>query len=175
MQNDKTGDKSGVGLKFLYSDLDLDLHELEDEVEVFFEWLLWFIDFDINIKQHQDFSEEEVTFKFNRTNIMNEQEMISMINNSRDMIPDSVLLPKHPFVEDVSEVEDAIEEQRLAEEQEMEKEMEMYGNQPLNSNFRAPSKLPKVSSSSSSSKKSTNKDNNKTASKEGRAKSNTNS
>lgn len=174
MQNDKTGDKSGVGLKFLYSDLDLDLHELEDEVEVFFEWLLWFIDFDINLKQHSDYSEEEVTFKFNRTNIMNEQEMISMINNSRDMIPDSILLPKHPFVEDVSEVEDAIEEQRLAEEEEMEKEMQMYGNQPLNSNFSSPSKLPKVTSSS---KKSTTSESNKKkdVKKEGQSKSNVNS
>ena len=175
MQNDNTGDKSGVGLKFLYSDLDLDLHELEDEVEVFFEWLLWFIDFDINLKQHQDFSEEEVTFKFNRTNIMNEQEMISMINSSRDMIPDSILLPKHPFVEDVSEVEDAIEEQRLAEEEEMQKEIEMYGNQPLNSNFNSPSKLPKVTSSSSNSKSSSNSNTNKDVKKEGSSKSNVNS
>ena len=36
MQSDKTGDKSGVGLKFLYSDLDLDLGELEQEMDVFF-------------------------------------------------------------------------------------------------------------------------------------------
>ena len=30
-----------------------------------------------------------------------------MINNSRDMIPDEILLPKHPFVDDVSAVEKA--------------------------------------------------------------------
>ena len=31
-------------------------------------------------------------------------------NNSRDMIPDEILLPKHPYVEDLEEVQKAIEE-----------------------------------------------------------------
>ena len=111
MQSDNTGDKSGVGLKFLYSDLDLDSEELEQELNTFFEWLLWFIDFDINLKSNADYFEEEVTFSYNRTLIINESEQIDMINNSRDMLPDSVLLPKHPFVEDVTEVEEAIEDE----------------------------------------------------------------
>ena len=127
MQSDNTGDKSGVGLKFLYSDLDLDSEELEQELNTFFEWLLWFIDFDINLKSNADYFEEEVTFSYNRTLIINESEQIDMINNSRDMLPDSVLLPKHPFVEDVTEVEEAIEKQ-------LEEEMKRYGNQPFGNN-----------------------------------------
>lgn len=146
MQSDKTGDKSGVGLKFLYSDLDLDLNELKQEMDVFFEWLLWFIDYDIRAKGGQDYSNVEVTFEYNKTNIVNESELISMINSSRDMIPDEILLPKHPFVDDVTEVEDAIERQREAEDAEMEKQMKLYGNQGFGST------LPKVTSSKDDSK-----------------------
>lgn len=146
MQSDKTGDKSGVGLKFLYSDLDLDLNELKQEMDVFFEWLLWFIDYDIRAKGGQDYSNTEVTFEYNKTNIINESELISMINSSRDMIPDEILLPKHPFVDDVTEVEDAIERQREAEDAEMEKQMKLYGNQGFGST------LPKVTSSKDDSK-----------------------
>lgn len=164
MQSDKTGDKSGVGLKFLYSDLDLDLNELKQEMDVFFEWLLWFIDFDIRMKGGQDYSDVEVTFEYNKSNIINESELISMINSSRDMIPDEILLPKHPFVDDVTEVEDAIERQRQAEDNEMEKQMQLYGNQAFGNTTPTGSKLPKVTSSSK-------KDDNKSQ----KAKSNTNS
>lgn len=174
MQSDKTGDKSGVGLKFLYSDLDLDLEELEQEMDVFFEWMLWFIDYDIRVKHGADYSEEEVTFQFNKTNIMNESELISMINNSRDMIPDEILLPKHPFVEDVTEVEDAIEAQREAEEAEMEEQMKLYGNQGFGGNGPTTSKLPKVTSKSTSNN-SKKPDKKKDEKKNQKAKSNTNS
>lgn len=153
MQSDKTGDKSGVGLKFLYSDLDLDLNELKQEMDVFFEWLLWFIDYDIRAKGGQDYSNVEVTFEYNKTNIVNESELISMINSSRDMIPDEILLPKHPFVDDVTEVEDAIERQREAEDAEMEKQMQLYGNQGFGSKIpTGGSTLPKVTSSKDDSK-----------------------
>lgn len=163
MQSDKTGDKSGVGLKFLYSDLDLDLNELKQEMDVFFEWLLWFIDYDIRAKGGQDYSNVEVTFEYNKTNIVNESELISMINSSRDMIPDEILLPKHPFVDDVTEVEDAIERQREAEDAELEKQMKLYGNQGFGSKIpTGGSTLPKVTS-------------NKDDSKSQKAKSNTNS
>lgn len=134
MQNDNTGDKSGVGLKFLYSDLDLDLEELEQEMDVFFEWLLWFVDYDINLKHHQDYSDVEVTFNFNKTTIIDEGELIDMINNSRDMIPDKILLPKHPFVEDVTAVEEAIEEQEAEEQKKLEEQMKAFGNQGFNQN-----------------------------------------
>ena len=173
MQSDKTGDKSGVGLKFLYSDLDLDLEELEQEMDVFFEWMLWFIDYDIRMKYNKDYEDVEVTFSFNKTNIVNESELISMINNSRDMIPDSILLPRHPFVEDVTEVEEAIEEQRLAEEEEMQKQMENYGSQGFGNNIPTASKLPKVTSSSKGTNTKTNSK--KDEKKDQKAKSNTNS
>lgn len=172
MQSDKTGDKSGVGLKFLYSDLDLDLGELEQEMDVFFEWLLWFIDFDIRLKNGgADYSETEVTFNFNKTNIVNESERISMINNSRDMIPDKILLPLHPFVEDVAEVEEAIEEQRVAEEEDLENQMKKFGNEgfsPVNT-----STLPKISSKKSGT--GNNANTKKDEKKDQKAKSNTNS
>lgn len=175
IQSDKTGDKSGVGLKFLYSDLDLDLEELEQEMDVFFEWMLWFIDYDIRMKYNKDYEDVEVTFSFNKTNIVNESELISMINNSRDMIPDSILLPRHPFVEDVTEVEEAIEEQRLAEEEEMQKQMETYGSQGFGNSMPSTSKLPKVTSVGKGTNTKTKANSKKDEKKDQKAKSNTNS
>ena len=100
-------------------------------MDVFFEWLLWFIDFDINMKHHQDYTEEEVTFQFNKTTIIDESELIDMINKSRDMIPDSLLLTRHPFVEDVSEVEEEMAKQEEEEQKKLEDQMKLFGNQPI--------------------------------------------
>lgn len=182
MQNDNTGDKSGVGLKFLYSDLDLDLEELEHEMDVFFEWLLWFIDFDINMKHHQDYSEEEVTFQFNKTTIIDESELIDMINKSRDMIPDSLLLTRHPFVEDVSEVEEEMAKQEAEEQKKLEEQMKLFGNQPIVP--QDPSKESQATAKNGGNKQSTAKNSNesranigskKDEKKDKKAKNNTNS
>lgn len=127
MQSENTGDKSGVALKFLYSDLDLDSEELEQELNVFFEWLLFFIDYDILRIDHKDYSEEEVTFRYQKTTIINEAEKINMINSSRDMLPDSVLLPEHPFVDDVSTVEDAIKKEQEENEKQLDKRFKQFG------------------------------------------------
>ena len=131
VQNTETGDKSGVALKFLYSDLDLDLSELTREMDMFLENLLWFVDFDINLKYHVDYSEQEVTFKFNKTNIVNESELVDMINSSRSLLPDKLLLPIHPFVDDVSEALNLIEEQKKEQEEQFEQNMHKYGNTPV--------------------------------------------
>ena len=182
MQNDNTGDKSGVGLKFLYSDLDLDLEELEHEMDVFFEWLLWFIDFDINMKHHQDYTEEEVTFQFNKTTIIDESELIDMINKSRDMIPDSLLLTRHPFVEDVSEVEEEMAKQEAEEQKKLEDQMKLFGNQPIVP--QDPSKESQATAKNGGSKQSTAKNSSesqanvgskKDEKKDKKAKNNTNS
>ena len=130
-QNQETGEKSGVALKFLYSDLDLDSEELEQEMNVFMEWLLWFIDFDIRLKGKGNFEEEEVTIQYHKSLIINETEVINNINSSRDMIPDEILLPMHPYVEDVGAVEAAIEKKKNEQESQMVKEMQTYGNTPL--------------------------------------------
>ena len=182
MQNDNTGDKSGVGLKFLYSDLDLDLEELEHEMDVFFEWLLWFIDFDINMKHHQDYTEEEVTFQFNKTTIIDESELIDMINKSRDMIPDSLLLTRHPFVEDVSEVEEEMAKQEAEEQKKLEEQMKLFGNQPIvpqdpskESQATAKNGGGKQSTAKNSSESQANVESKKNEKKDKKAKNNTNS
>lgn len=136
-QNEETGEKSGVALKFLYSDLDLDCRELINEAKLSMEQLMFFIDYDIALKNGFDFTEEEVTFNFDTSGIINEVELIDMINSSRDMIPDKILLPKHPFVEDVAEVERAIKEEEAENEKKAQEQMKMLGitnNNPVDPN-----------------------------------------
>ena len=95
-----------------------------------------------------------------------------MINSSRDMIPDEILLPLHPFVEDVVEVEEAIEAQREAEVAELEDEMKRFGNEGFDKNMPR-STLPKVTHHTESGK-GTNT-NTKDEKKSGKSASNTNS
>lgn len=132
-QNTSLGDKSGVALKFLYADLDLDCREFINEFRLALEQLMFFIDFDIQLKTNKDYSEEEVTFNFKTSNIIDEEALIGMINDSRDMIPDEILLPKHPFVDDVTEVEAAIKRQEAKAKKEAEEMMGQLGGIP-NSN-----------------------------------------
>nr|DAW34059.1 MAG TPA: PORTAL PROTEIN [Caudoviricetes sp.] len=124
MQTEHTGQHTGVHLKYLYSDLDLDSEEQEQELNIFFEWLLYFIDKDILAKTNTDYSQNEVTFRYEKTLIINELEKIQMINMSRDMLPDSLLLPEHPFVDDVSKVEDELKK----EKEQMEDDYTKYFN-----------------------------------------------
>lgn len=133
-QNEETGEKSGVALKFLYSDLDLDCRELINEAKLSLEQLMFFIDYDIALKYGFDYEKEEVTFNFDTSGIINEVELIEMINSSRDMIPDKILLPKHPFVEDVVEVEKAIEEEEKEAEKKLQEQMGMFNNNPNDPN-----------------------------------------
>lgn len=144
-QTENTGDQSGTALKFLYNDLDLDCREFIAEFKLALEELMFFIDYDIQLKHEADYSQEEVTFNFKTSGIINELELIEMINASRDMIPDKFLLPKHPFVEDVTEVEQAIEEQKAEEEAEMQKTLNAMngagntgGNIPANNQVNNP-------------------------------------
>ena len=48
------------------------------------------------------------------------------------MIPDEILLPKHPYVEDLEEVQKAIGKEEQEEQKRLEEEMKQFGNQAIN-------------------------------------------
>lgn len=105
-------DRSGVALKFLYADLDMDCNILETEFQASLEQLRWFIDQHIANTTGTDYSEEHVDFIFNRDIIINESEVIQNVRNSIGILSDETNLANHPWVTNVRAEMERIEAQR---------------------------------------------------------------
>lgn len=105
-------DPSGVALRFLYGDLDMDCNIIETEFQASLEQLLWFIDAHIFNTTGQDHSGENVDFIFNRDIIVNEAQVITNIKNSVGLVSDETLLANHPYVNDVKEELDRVEKEK---------------------------------------------------------------
>src|SRR5690606_12716876 len=106
------GDKSGVALKFLYADLDMDANTIETEFQASFEQLRWFIDQHIYNTTGQDYSSEVVDIIFNRDIIINEAEVINMARNSVGILSDETIVANHPWTTNVQAELERIEAQR---------------------------------------------------------------
>src|SRR5690606_10254010 len=89
------GDKSGIALRFLYADLDMDANIIETEFQAALEQLKWFIDKDITNRTGKDYSREDVEFIFNRDIIINESEVIENASKSVGQISDETIIANH--------------------------------------------------------------------------------
>lgn len=92
---------SGVALKFLYSDLDLDASLMETEFQASLEQLRWFIDTHLYNTTGVDYSNESLEFIFNRDMPIDEASIIESIKNSVGILSDETLVAQHPWVKDV--------------------------------------------------------------------------
>lgn len=111
-QSDKIGSSpSGIALKFLYADLDMDANGIETEFQASLEQLLWFVDQHLANTGIGDFSEEQVEFIFNRDILINETETITNAKNSSGIISDETIMVNHPWVTDVKEEQRRMDEQ----------------------------------------------------------------
>lgn len=106
------GDRSGVALRFLYADLDMDCNIIETEFQASLEQLKWFIDQHLANIMNRDFSDETVEFIFSRDIIINEAEVINMARNSVGILSDETIIANHPWVVNAQEEIDRIEAQR---------------------------------------------------------------
>lgn len=111
-QADNFGNASGVALKFLYADLDLDCNIIENHFQAGLEQLEWFIDLDLMKNGQGDFFGKEVEFIFNRDIMINETEAITNIRNSVDILSDETLIAQHPWVTKAKTELDRREKQR---------------------------------------------------------------
>lgn len=101
-----------MNLRSMYSDIDLDADMMEQQYQAAFDQLLYFVDDYLRRAGAGDFSEEEVTFTFNRNMIVNDAEIIEEIRNSQGFVSEDTLLARHPFVTDVK-----AEKERLRQKQ----------------------------------------------------------
>lgn len=109
-----SGSPNEMTIKSVYSDIDLDANEIETEYQAGFEQLLWFINAHLKNTGKGDFTDEEIDIIFNRDMMVNESQVITDINNSRDILSNKTLVAMHPWVDDVEAELKQIEEEKQA-------------------------------------------------------------
>lgn len=119
-QDPELGNASGQALRIRYSDLDLDVNDLEAGLQFAFEIFKRFIDDYLVLMKKGSYYNDDYTVTFKRDVIINETELIDNINKSADLSLET-RLSKHPWIEDTAE-----ELKRI--EKEKEKEAQEYSN-----------------------------------------------
>lgn len=112
-QSDKFGNSpSGIALRFLYGDLDMDANIIETEFQASLEQLLWFVNQHLANTTNKDYSEFDVEFIFNRDILINETEAVTNAKDSVGVISDETIVANHPFVTNVQDELDRIKKER---------------------------------------------------------------
>ncbi|GJM72987.1 hypothetical protein HMSSN036_52030 [Paenibacillus macerans] len=104
---------SGESLRFLYRDLEMDANALESQFQASLQRLMWFVNKHILNTTGKDYSQEKVTFIFNRDSIINETEDITNARNSVGMISNKTIIANHPWVTNTKEELERIEEEEI--------------------------------------------------------------
>lgn len=115
---------SGIALKFLYSDLDLDASLMETEFQASLEQLRWFVDTHLYNTTGTDYSGEDLEFIFNRDMPIDEVSIITAIKDSVGILSDETLIAQHPWVRNVKEEIDRLKKQK---EEALQRMSDAYG------------------------------------------------
>ena len=137
-QSEKFGtQESGVALKQLYADLDLDCSNIETEFQSSLEYFMIFYDNWIEMTNGKDYTDKEVEFVFNKTMTVNEKELIENCVNSLEILSLDTILSKHPYVNDKEDEKEKIDNEQKEEAKKQESEYdkmikELNKNTPTN-------------------------------------------
>lgn len=99
-QNKELRDASGVALRFLYSDLDMDCASLINQFSAALEKLIWFICIDIETQKGINYQDTKYEIIFNTDIIVNENDTINNLAISQPFISRDTILANHPYVTD---------------------------------------------------------------------------
>jgi SPP1 family phage portal protein len=110
-QIEHLGNASGVALKFIYSDLDLDCEEFANELRWSLRMLIWFLIEDINLRTGENLHNEAISIEFMTNTAINESERITDLKESVGMISRETIIEQHPMV-----VNSEIEQKRIESE-----------------------------------------------------------
>ena len=105
-------DTSGVALRFLYADLDMDCIDWGSECEWSLMLLIWFIQQDLIARGKGDFTDVYYSIIFNTDVIINETETIQNCFTSAGIISGRTIADNHPWVMNADkEMKDLLDEQ----------------------------------------------------------------
>lgn len=114
------GDPNQMNIESMYTDIDLDVNQMETEFQAGFEELKWFIDQHLIHIGKGDFTSEQVEFIFNRDIFINEDAIIDNCVKSVGIISTKTIVARHPWVGNLQHELKLIEEDKKAELEEME-------------------------------------------------------
>ena len=104
MNDDTLGNTpSGVALAFKYTPLDMKADMLIAKLRRSMKELFWYLTQDINMKNSTSYDSALIRFDINKSRISNDAETVELIMNSQGLVPDTILLAKHPLVDDVNQ------------------------------------------------------------------------
>lgn len=124
-------DTSGVALRFIYADLDMDCIDWGQEVQWSLMKLFWFVQQDIFAKTGKDYLDVNYDIVFNTDVIINETETITNCFTSKGVISDKTIAANHPWVLDADK---EYNDMMIETEEDLILENE-YGNKPQTSNI----------------------------------------
>lgn len=119
------GDPNQMNIESMYTDIDLDINTMETEFQAGFEELKWFIDQFLIQQGKDDFTEEEVTFLFNRDFFINENTKIDNCVKSVGILSNRTIVAMHPWTNNLEHELAQIEEDKKAELEEMDATMKI--------------------------------------------------
>ena len=115
-QRQTLGNLSGVALKFLYADLDLDCSGIETEFAAGFEKIFWFLKVWLGMTGQGDYFDEKAWILLNRDILINESEAIESCAASAGMLSRRTILENHPWVQGAGDEEDRLRAEKERED-----------------------------------------------------------
>ena len=134
------GDPNQMNIESMYTDIDLDVNAMETEFQAGFEELKWFVDQYLIHTNKGNYTEEEVSFVFNRDIFINEDAKIDNCVKSKGVISDKTIIARHPWVTNLEHELAQIEEDKQAELEEMDATMKIQAKnspKPTNNNAKS--------------------------------------
>ena len=119
------GDPNQMNIESMYTDIDLDVNAMETEFQAGFEELKWFINQYLIHQGHEDYSDEDVEFVFNRDIFINEDAKIDNAVKLTGIISKKTQLAHIPWVTNVQHELDQLEEDKQEELEEMDATMKI--------------------------------------------------
>nr|MDD4715876.1 phage portal protein [Oscillospiraceae bacterium] len=103
---------SGVALKFRYTQLDMKADRMIVKLRLAMKEFFWFLAEDFRRRYGLRFDPALVRFDVNKSMITNDLETVQIINLSKGLLPDPLLLARHPFVDDVNQAMKELRKQK---------------------------------------------------------------
>lgn len=93
------GNTSGVGLKFLYENLNLKCNVTIRKLNRALYEFIWFVVDDYNRKNNANINYRNIKFSITKSMLINEAEIIKSLGDSKGLISDKTIVEKHPYAE----------------------------------------------------------------------------
>ena len=123
-------DTSGVALRHIYSDLDMDCSKWSTLLKQSIQNILHFIFADILFNTNEDYVDSEFDIIFNTDIVVNESETITNLMNSKNILPMKTLIAQSPYV---INAEEEYAEWKREQNEKLQQEIQLAQAKSINS------------------------------------------